>query len=315
MSNIILGASFSHRHLSSLGMNTHQALEAYKELGFTWIRLGCYWDEIETEPGIYDFDIIEDLLLFCDVYNIHVMLTVGMKAPRYPEYYIPKWLHHNPQEVSVQTACLSFIEKTVQALKHHTSIQVWQVENEPLDPSGPEQHIVSIELLRREIELVRATDPERKIAVNFWANDLSDRNLYGKVISYADIIGLDLYPRQPVKIFGNHYRFVGPRDSKRKISQIVSDIKSKRKEVWISELQAEPWEPDEVVTLKHNPPSCLPEHLLSNITYAASLNPDTILLWGFEWWYKKKREGDARYWNQTIHIIRSVFYTNQGNLQ
>ena len=108
---------------------------------------------------------------------------------------------------------------------------------------------------------------------------------------------------------------MGPRDSKRKVSQIVSDIKSKGKEVWIAELQAEPWEPDEVVTLKQNPPSCLPEHLLSNVMYGMSLNPDAILLWGFEWWYKKKREGDSRYWDQAKHIIRSVFYTNQGNLQ
>ncbi len=303
MNDIILGASFSHRFFSYLHINPIQAIEAYKDLGFTWIRLGCYWDEIEKKEGTYDFHIIEEFLSYCDQHNIRVVLTVGMKAPRYPEYYIPSWLPQSSDDPGVQRACLSFIAETVTHLKHHSSINVWQVENEPRDPSGPQHTAISESFLKKEIEIVKRNDPERKIMVTFWGNDLLKRGYYRGIVDHVDIIGLDYYLRQPVKVLGSYYRFMGPRDTKKKINQTISEMKSRGKEMWIAELQAEPWEPTEIHTSKHNPPSCLPEHLLTNMVYAKGLHPDAVFLWGFEWCYECLLKGDTRYWNTLKQLI------------
>ena len=87
-----LGASFSHVHLRSLGLNPLRAIEGFKTLNLPWIRLGCYWNEIEKQKGKYDFGNIEPLIEFCEKNNINVVLTIGMKASRWPEYYLPDWL-------------------------------------------------------------------------------------------------------------------------------------------------------------------------------------------------------------------------------
>lgn len=59
-----LGATFSHRHLQYLGLDVKKSAKQYAKLGFNWVRLGCYWDEIEKEKGKYDFNQIEELLSF-----------------------------------------------------------------------------------------------------------------------------------------------------------------------------------------------------------------------------------------------------------
>lgn len=87
-----IGASFSHPHLSNLKIPLSKALFAYKELGLPWIRLGCYWTEIEKTKGRYDFKIMEELLQTCMKLKLKVVMTVGMKAPRWPEYYLPLWM-------------------------------------------------------------------------------------------------------------------------------------------------------------------------------------------------------------------------------
>ncbi len=87
-----IGASFSHTHLKSLGIAPLEALKAFKKLGLTWIRLGCYWNEIENKKGVFNFSKILPLVEYCEKNNINILMTIGMKAPRWPEYYLPEWL-------------------------------------------------------------------------------------------------------------------------------------------------------------------------------------------------------------------------------
>src|SRR3990172_3690982 len=87
-----LGASFSHPHLIGLNIDPLKAIKEFKNLGLSWIRLGCYWNEIEKEQGKFNFSKLDLLIEYCEKNNLKVVLTIGMKAPRNPEYYIPNWL-------------------------------------------------------------------------------------------------------------------------------------------------------------------------------------------------------------------------------
>ncbi len=312
-SNMEIGASFSHRHLKSLNLDPLAAIKDFKKLGLTWVRLGCYWDESEKEPGKFSFTELDPIIKFCETEGINIALTVGMKAPRYPEYYIPKWvekqlvLHRlssikSENKILLKTV-LEYVKQTIKHFKSNKAIKVWQVENEPLDSSGEKWWRITPEFLQSEVESVRELDPKRKILINLWGNELSKRGLYKEAMKLADIIGFDIYLRHPIFLFFNAFnRYIGPLDSKKTIQRIFGEIKSEGKEVWLAELQEEPWEVGELTTKKENPPSFLPKHLLQNLEYGQSLNPSVILLWGFEWWYYRKIKDDLRYWNEALKI-------------
>ena len=68
----------------------------------------------------------------------------------------------------------------------------------------------------------------------------------------------------------------------------------------ITELQAEPWEKDEKGYLSKNPKSISPKLLESNLKKTLSLGVKEILLWGFEYWYYQKSQGDNRY----LEVVR-----------
>jgi hypothetical protein len=309
-----IGASFSHRHLNWLGHDPLAAIKEFDALGLKWIRLGCYWDEIEKEPGNFSFEELDPLLKFCEKKKINVVLTVGMKAPRYPEYYLPDWLSRKIKFRRLSTIksnnslildpTLNYIKHTINHFKKSKAIKVWQVENEPLDPSGEKWWSISQDFLKEEVDLVRKLDPNRKILINLWGNELSKRGKYKKLINYADIVGFDIYLKHPIFIFFNFFsRYIGPLDSKSKIAKITEEIKSKSKEFWIVELQAEPWEAGELVATRKDPPSFRPKDFAKNLDYGKSLNPSVTLLWGFEWWYNRKLSGDLRYWDVAKRII------------
>lgn len=309
-----LGASFSHVHLHGLGLNPLKAINEFKTLNLSWIRLGCYWNEIEKKPGEFSFSQLNPLVEFCEKNNVNVVLTVGMKAPRYPEYYLPGWLSNKiklenegvitKKDKELLSYTLNYLEETISHYKNSPAIKLWQVENEPLDPSGPNRWKINIDFLEQEASLVRKLDHERKILINLWGNELSKRGFYKDLVRIIDIFGLDLYLREPGQNFERTKTYIGPSDPKSEIKNIIDKTKSQGKRIWITELQAEPWEPGEIVTKKFNPQSFLPKHFDTNLSYVKSIEPEVTLLWGFEYWYLRKTKGDSRYWNAAKKAIR-----------
>jgi len=288
-STAIVGSSFSQHHLNHIGISPYEALVAYSQLGLTWIRLGCYWSEIETTPGNYRFDELDRLVAQCRTQDINIVMTVGMKAPRWPEFYIPRWLNKKPNDVSIESALFAFINKAIVHFKKQNHIRYWQVENEPLDPSGPHHWAIPFDTLAKEVALVRSLDRTRNIVINLWGNELTKRNLYPQVLRIADIVGVDLYPRVPGPL---GYR--GPSDSDEQLKYIFSNIKAAGKQVWISELQAEPW------GLRT---SCLPKHISENVQWVMQFVPDALWYWGYEYWYAQLLKGNSQYWEKVQKAI------------
>lgn len=292
-----LGTSFSQRHLDYIGLDFDQALLELTQFGFDIVRLGCYWDDIEPKQDTFDFSLTKKMLDACEQAGLDVVLTIGMKAPRWPEYFVPSWLKaRTPAEL--ETSVLHFIERCIEEFKQYTCIKYWQVENEPLDPSGPHEWAISRELLAKEVALVKKLD-EREIIVTFWGNELSKRNLYTQVTDFADFIGIDMYYKVPL---GNTGAYWKPNDSDRKLQKIIAEYP---RPVWIAELQAEPWEPYEVYTEDANPKSINHELLLKNYQRACTLGADTILFWGFEYWLWKREHGDSRMWDTAKDLVRN----------
>ncbi len=308
-----VGASFLHRHKTFNKIKVEDSIKQFSELGLTWIRIGCYWSDIEKVEGTFDFSEIEYLIKCCQRYNLKILLIVGMKAPDWPEYYIPDWLTEksrflplhkiNDGDEQLAKSVLKFVEKSVTTFRDNPVIKVWQIENEPFDPSGGRGWKISCELLEREIELVKESDPQRKILVNIWANELTLRGNYKTAMNIADIVGMDIYPKIPPPFFKLFKKYIGPLDSTKRITNIIKEINNSGKKMWITELQASPWEPSDDLFNSENPPSFNVQQFAKNFEIARHLDPEVLFLWGFEYWIYRKALGDNRYWDEARRLI------------
>lgn len=283
---MISGTTFTHRQANWLDLDSDKVFEDLLSCDFDIIRLGCYWSDIEKEKGTYDFAEIVKLLALCERKGQKVLLTVGMKAPRWPEFYFPEWISQKDPE-QVETEVLAFIQKGIDKLSRFSCIRYWQVENEPLDPSGPSNLKISEELLKKEVALVRSLD-SRPIVVTVWGNALTKRNSFTIAETLADIVGIDLYYKTP--FWKSFYK--GPWDNDRAIAQVITKCS---KPVWITELQAEPWERHGKEFTSSTPESITVALLEKNIERADRLEPEALFLWGYEYWMYRRNVGDTGY--------------------
>ncbi len=296
---MLWGTTFSHKKAAALKLDPFSTFIQIVNLNFDYIRLGCYWDDIEPQKGIYNLSIIQSYLDYCELHHQQVILTIGRKAPHWPEFYFPEWTKTiNASEV--RESVYSLTEKVVQTCRKYTCITHWQIENEPLDPSGPDQLIIPLEELQHQASIVRRLDKTKKIIITVWGNDVLHLKLIQHIIPLCDIIGLDLYYKQFVANVLSKSFYTGPRQSDK---ELLLNKKLWNKPVWITELQAEPWEANNKLYQAANPKSINAILLEQNVDKAMLVHPETILLWGSEYWFWKKNQGDSRMWDTVIKFL------------
>src|SRR5690606_1322359 len=97
------------------------------------------------QPGQYDFRVIDAMLAEAERDGAHVLLTVGVKAQRNPEFYIPDWLLSQvnlpPNSIisdnpTLSTDALAMVRAVVAHTASSPAIDSWQAGNEPYIASG-----------------------------------------------------------------------------------------------------------------------------------------------------------------------------------
>lgn len=292
-----LGTTFSHRVLRDRGQDWQKAFQELLLLKFDRIRLGVYWDESEPKEGSFQFSELEWMLSLCDRHGQKVVLTVGVKSPRWPEFYFPDWVDQEQYEEPL----LRYVHASVTVLRKHPCIVAWQLENEPLDTSGPDKRKIPLSLLKKEAALLRSLDV-RPLWGNIWGNTLYSRGILPKMAKVVDVVGLDLYPKVFAfsTFFGAFYAW--PQDPPFLLRNQISRC---HKPVWIVELQAEPWEKNDAAYWSQTPKSLSVSQMRKNLLWAASLRPEGIMFWGYEYWWQKKEQGDSRWWDWIDKLMRA----------
>ncbi len=294
----VYGMTFSHRELRGRGLDWRKALDAADSLGMRFVRIGVYWSDVERSEGRFDFSELDDLLARLQRKGYKALVTVGMKAPRWPEFYIPPWAFpktHNEKNAEVskdpelRKRTLRFIEEAVRHLSPSPAIAAWQVENEPMDRSGEKRWFIGADFLAQEADLVRRHDRARRpLVVNCWSDDQLYASAPWTDGSYAvrnalaigDILGLDVYPRVGKEQVFYKRRTIGLP------TRYLGWAKSKGKKAWIVESQAEPW-----------PPASYDAEAMGwLVDRHLEQGYKVILLWGFEWWYEGHLRGDDSLW-------------------
>jgi hypothetical protein len=292
-----LGVSFSPRRAQEAGLEWRPALQRLLSLGLDPVRLSAYWADVERE-GYEDLDWQLDQVAAA---GRSLVLTVGMKAIGWPEFYVPSYLQPAGRargeiaasRPALTAGVLEFLQETVERYRGHPALTAWQVENEPLNISGPHRWWIAPQILSQELAAVRAADPRRKVVLTAFAHfnrlldTLSTPGGQGagrllELLSPGDVLGLDVYQRIGRRQFG--FNRVARADSAWSVEaeRWRRRAEESDRQAWVTEAQAEPWGPAEFD----------PNDLATLLEGLRGAGYETVLLWGAEHWLARSAAGD-----------------------
>lgn len=293
--NIVWGLTFSSKFSRQLNGDSQKNFKTIlEELKPKTVRLVVYWDEIEKDRGIFDFSDIDWQINEAEKYDVDVILTVGMKVPRWPECHAPNWA----KEISVEKReeyLGEYIKKVVERYKNSGAVYAWQVENEPFLPFG-ECSERGENFLSSEIALVKSIDADHPIIIT----DSGEVGLWYKAARLGDIFGTTMYRRVYNDFLGQIDYHLSPRFFilKEKIVRFLTGNQSKK--FIVVELAMEPWLKKQLyeTTMEEQFKFFDLEFFKDTITYAKATGFDEYYLWGAEWWYYLKVNGHPEIWEE-----------------
>jgi hypothetical protein len=322
-----LGTTFSQYQCSYFGFDFKSAYEEVLKLEFDLIRLCAYWNEIEANEGKFNFTNLDWLINETKQYpHTKIVLAVGIKTPRWPEFHFPDWVKSNytvewqeqnarASQKEVQELALKFIKAVINRYKDNPQIEYFQIENEPLNLiEGISGGYLDEGYVNQAINLAKKLkDNHQKIlsscTVFAWPPHRNDDiEVADKLAQISDAIGVNVYNSIGAK--EGHYISPTPLFW-RKLKKMCKVFTDKGRDAWITESQAEPWEERDwtdgkpVHTNQIEYPSASPEKAIKLASKLTELGFETILLWGCEYWYWHKKEGREEWWKKINEYIDS----------
>ncbi len=291
----LLGVTFSRIYAEQLGLNWRDAYSGMmNDLDIDHMRLPVYWDDIERDQGQFTFDDYDWMLDLASEHDVKVTLAIGQKVPRWPECFTPDWVDRYGGEAR-QGYVLNMIEQVVNRYKGHPSVIRWQVENEAFLQFGrcPEPDLV---FFSNEINLVRSLD-DKPISMT----TSGEVEPWFHTIPFADHVGFSLYRLTWNSVFGF---WMYPLQPSFYIGRMKA-IEPFTDQVYVSELQGEPWfhKPVTELSIGEQHQMFSPRMLRENVRFAKRINSPMVDLWGVEWWYFMKVNGDESLWEEAQKIF------------
>jgi hypothetical protein len=309
-----LGTSFTRWRAEARGLDYRAAFERVCGMGLAVVRLSASWRDIEQ----FGYGDLDWLLAHAADARQRVLLTVGMKALGWPEFYLPEGL--TPSDRAVQRRALGHVAAVVRRYRDNPALVAWQVENEPFNRSGPHAWWIPRRVVRREARLVRSLDASRPLLMTTFAHfdEGLDRTSSRHQSPWKRRLGLTIPPEREAlavlrqgDILGlDVYRSIGFIDEsgRERIGHALADqlgviarwqriAREQDKRLWVTEAQAEPWE----ARRREVPLTIQPEDISQLVSQLAGLGVDTILLWGSEYWLWRQDHGDPR-WIEAMEL-------------
>jgi hypothetical protein len=306
LNDINYGVNFSDKYARELGLDWQDAyIKVLDDLKVKELRLVAYWDEIETEPDNYNFENIKWQLEEAQKRDVKVILAIGRKVPRFPECFEPSWWNDIQDEEIRNLELYEYVKTGINELKGYENIKMWQVENEPFWPFGDCKYEHKINVLDKEVKLVRSLD-DRPILVQdsgeggLW-KDSYNRGDYLAISMYRKIwydfwgvfLGRSIYFQYPLA----HWTY--------KIKSHMVGVPYQR--IIVTELQGEPWGPDinSKLTDEEKDKSFSRNDYTATLSYAQKAGFKDIYLWGTEWWlWEKEMNNNPFFWDASKALFR-----------
>ncbi|MGA1047328.1 MAG: hypothetical protein ACO3UU_04910, partial [Minisyncoccia bacterium] len=292
-----LGFTFSIKYCQDIGLNWQQTLRSILE-AYPWeyIRLPIYWDTIEVKKDIIDYSLIKEQLEIIYNYKIKVIPVIGYRNPRWPERHGPDWLDNIPIN-DFNKEVLKWSEKCILELKSNTNISHWQIENEPLENNWGKAGFDVDKIYHEELKLLKSLD-SRDCLITYGFKPW-DTTFSGAL--KEDIVGLDIYSKLGVKKFGKVWYpdmfYLPDNIILSRIRRDIRFVEENKAQIWITELQAEPWDAIDKVLFDKNKwmKTITPDRFSKLLNLAVKSGIVTILVWGVEWWWTLDKKDRAEF--------------------
>ncbi|MEP7215901.1 MAG: beta-galactosidase [Anaerolineaceae bacterium] len=281
-------------------------------VGAKHLRISVEWSQVEPKPGQYDFRLVDALLARAHLSGAKVLLGVGVKAQRHPEFYIPDWvmakanltgdseIDHDPY---LREQALAMVAAVVAHVAGSPAIDAWSADNEPYVPSLRAQDWqLSREFVRLERDTIRANDPKaRTISINHAQHFIFDRRWKDALVD-SEALAASFYPFRNYEFLGRNYVIpiaeLGPIAPNYAAQARAAHAAGKP--FWLTEMQAEPWVDEDLRLVgPGNPsPNLTAKNFRKSIEYARRSGADRVYLWGAEWWlFQRQHYGDSTWWD------------------
>ncbi len=288
---ITWGISFSNIYAKELGLDWQQTyLAILNDLHPTNLRLSNYWKEVEPANGQYDFSAVDWQIEQAQKKGIKVLLTVGRRQPRWPECHDPAWVKSYPTS-EANAKVLELLKTEVQHFAKYDNIVAWQVENEPLLAVFGQCPTPDKNFLQQEYDLVASLD-QRPV----FLTDSGELSGWFRVASISNYIGSTMY-RVVWNKWTGFWRYSWPPAWYRLHAFLVKNIYGQKK-IIVTELQAEPWTWKDMkeMTIAEQNESMTLKDLKDTLEFARQTGFSEYYIWGAEWMYWRKTQGDASFW-------------------
>lgn len=299
-----LGVTFIPDYASYLGVDPQQTMDALlNDLHVRQFRLTSYWSNVEPVRGTYDFSQLDWEFAKAEAAHAHIILTVGLRQPRWPECHPPDWVDTAQPPSQWQPALEQYMTAVINRYKHSPALQAYQLENEYFLKGFGTCTDMSRSRLVSEYNLVRQLDSAHPVVISRSNNALGTPvgqptpdefsiTIYQRVWNTAL---LHRYVQYPFPSW--YYAFLAG----------VQKI-TKGKDMMIGELQAEAWPPDgqgiPQTSLSEQSKSLDAKRLTANVRFAEQTGMKDISLWGAEYWYYRAQIlHDPSVWN----AARTIF--------
>lgn len=291
------GVSFIPDYAQSLGLNPRETMDALLNINVRHFRLTSYWSDMEQTPGHYNFDQLDWEFQKAEAKNAKIILTVGLRQPRWPECHKPNWVDTTRSTSQWQPQLESFMRAVINRYKYSPSLESYQLENEYFLKGFGHCNNYSRQRLIDEYNLVKQTDPAHPVIIGRSNNaiglptgqpqpDEFSISVYKRV---WDAGVTHRYLEYPYPAW--YYGFLAG------LQKIVTG-----KNMMIGELQAEAWPPNgqtiQETSLAEQNKSLNAKRLKDRFQYGRATGMHQIYLWGAEYWYYRDvKLHDPSLWN------------------
>jgi hypothetical protein len=301
------GVSFIPDYAASLGLDPQKTMDALLGINIRHFRLTSYWSDMEPTPGHYDFSQLDWEFQKAEAKHAKIILTVGLRQPRWPECHAPSWVDLNQPDSQWQPQLETYMQAVINRYKNSPSLASYQLENEYFlkgfgicpDSTMSRQRLVD------EYNLVKKTDSSHPVIVGRSNN----------------AIGLPLGQPQPNEFSISVYKRVWDAGVTHRYLEypypawyygFLAGLQQKvtGKNMMIGELQAEAWPPRgqtiQTTSLAEQNKSLNAQRLKDRFQYGRATGMRQIYLWGGEYWYYRQvKLHDPSLWNVAQQEFRS----------
>lgn len=281
------GTAFDPYYAEYLGLDWQETyLALLDEVGIKHLRLVAFWDAAEPEDDRFDFERLDFQVGEAEKRGVKLIVGIGRRLPRWPECHVPAWAKDFSEEEQQQEV-LELLPHIVNRYKGSSSLEFWQVENEPYVWFFGECPGADELFLKQEMELVKSLDPNHPVILT----ESGELSLWFKISRLADYVGVSMYRVVYDNVFHRYQPSLFPSWSYRIKANILRRL-GWVEEIFVVELQAEPWGPRPLIemSLEEQYYSFNPERFRHNLRFARSTGFSRFYLWGAEWWFYAKEK-------------------------